>query len=144
MIPPTLFLICIVLMISVKSLITVKEVFSAPYNYFGIVLILSGLVMTIVVRKQFDSMKTEIHTFKNPDRLVTKGFFSITRNPIYLGFTLSLTGVWVLLGTILPIVGCLLFFLATNFWYIPYEEEVMEKTFKDEYIAYKAKVRRWI
>jgi len=100
--------------------------------------------MTIKVRKLFDKTDTEIHTFKRPRKLVTSGLFKISRNPIYLGFTISLLGVWVLLGTILPIVGCLIFIIVTNKYYIPYEENAMEKIFGTAYIDYKSKVRRWI
>lgn len=144
LIPPILFLICIVGMVLVRNIITIKKIIPEPYNYIGVVFIAIGLIFTIKVRKQFDKTDTEIHTFKKPRKLVTTGLFKVSRNPIYLGFTISLLGVWMLLGTLLPILGCLLFILITNYWYIPHEERIMEKTFGLEYEIYKSKVRRWI
>ncbi|WP_442974493.1 methyltransferase family protein [Salegentibacter sp. T436] len=63
---------------------------------------------------------------------------------MYLGFLISLLGVWVLLGTLIPILVCVLFILVTNYWYISFEEKEMEKQFGAEYRAYKSKVNRWI
>ncbi|MGW1453592.1 methyltransferase family protein [Salegentibacter agarivorans] len=76
--------------------------------------------------------------------MVTNGLFKFSRNPIYLGFLISLLGVWILLGTVLPILGCLLFILIINYWYISYEENEMEKQFGAEYREYKSRVNRWI
>ncbi len=143
-IPPFLFLSCIVIMIIIRNLVVIKEIVPRPFNYFGTVLIILGIVATILVRKEFEKNNTEIHTFKEPRKLVTHGLFKISRNPIYLGFAISLFGVWILLGTILPIIGCLLFITITNCYYIPFEERIMENTFGKEYKKYKAKVRKWI
>ena len=143
-IPPVLFLICIALMVGIRNVALIQKIIPEPYNYIGIALILIGLIITVNVRRQFDKLDTEIHTFKKPRRLVTNGLFKISRNPIYLGFVISLVGVWILLGTILPILGCLLFILITHYWYIPFEEHTMEKIFGSEYINYKLKVRRWL
>lgn len=143
-IPPFLFLACIAFMVSIHWLIPSFTIFATPYNYSGIGLIVLGLRMTITVSKRFSENETEIHTFKNPQKLVTNGLFRLSRNPIYLGFALSLTGVWVLLGSFLPICGCIFFVLITNTWYIPYEEKVMLQTFGNAYEKYKSKVRRWV
>lgn len=131
-------------MVLIRNLIVIKEIILKPFNYIGIVLLLLGIIITIIVRKRFEKIDTEIHTFKKPRKLVTNGLFKFSRNPIYLGFTISLLGIWILLGTILPIIGCLLFIVITNSYYIPYEERNMEHTFGNEYQKYKSKVRRWI
>lgn len=142
--PPFLFLFCIVIMVAIRNLVVIMEIVPNPFNYFGAVLIVLGIMLTIVVRKRFEKEDTEIHTFKNPRKLVTDGLFKISRNPIYLGFAISLFGVWILLGTILPIIGCLLFITITNYHYIPFEERTMESTFGNDYKNYKSKVRRWV
>lgn len=143
-IPPILFIFCIIIMVAIRNLFVVKDLVPSPLNYIGVPLILMGLIMTIVVRKKFERADTEIHTFKAPGKLITNGLFRISRNPIYLGFTVSLFGVWMLLGTLLPILGCTLFVIVTNYYYIPFEEQAMEKTFGKMYLEYKSKVRRWL
>lgn len=144
LIPPFLFLICILFMVTIRNLIVIKAIIPTPINYAGIALIIIGILITLRVRKGFEKIDTEIHTFKIPRKLVTNGLFKFSRNPIYIGFTISLIGVWILLGTALPIIGVLIFIVVTNNYYIPYEEQVMEKVFGNEYREYKSKVRRWI
>jgi protein-S-isoprenylcysteine O-methyltransferase Ste14 len=131
-------------MVAIRNLIVVKKIIPNPINYAGITLIIAGIFIAIIVRKGFEKIDTEIHTFKNPRKLVTNGLFKFSRNPIYLGFTISLIGVWILLGTILPIIGLLLFIIVINNYYIPYEEQIMKKVFGNEYEKYKSKVRRWL
>ena len=75
---------------------------------------------------------------------MTSGLFAYSRNPIYLGFTIALIGVAIVLGNLFALDGLLAFIFATNFWYIPFEEVAMENQFREDYLAYKKKVRRWL
>lgn len=143
-IPPVLFIFCILLMVGLNMLLPKIRFLQPPISYIGIILIIVGLAITVTIRKMFSRIDTEIHTFKKPRQLAQTGLFKISRNPIYLGFTISLIGIWVLTGNLIGIIGVLIFFLASNFWYIPYEEKVMEKEFGDEYRIYKSKARRWV
>jgi len=143
-IPPILFLLCILIIIGLRFLMPEQTFIKPPVTYSGVILIIAGFSITGRIRKSFDSVNTEIHTFKKPKKLVTDGLFKVSRNPIYLGFTISLIGVWLLAGNLVGLIGVLVFFLAANFWYIPYEEKVMEREFGDEYTVYKSRVRRWL
>ena len=76
--------------------------------------------------------------------LVTNGIYQYTRNPMYLGLALVLIGALVRIGN--PIGLC---FLVLFIWYmtrfqIKPEESILVQLFKDEYEAYRQKVRRWI
>lgn len=144
MIPPFLFLVSILTMVGLSYLLPLQILLTAPLTYLGILFLLIGLGMTVSVRRLFDQTNTEIHTFKRPRKLVTKGLFKYSRNPIYLGFSIALTGVGLLLGTLSPLFVVPFFVLITNYWYIPYEERMMEENFGVDYISYKQKVRRWI
>lgn len=143
-IPPVLFVLCTLLIVASKFLSPGHVVLSPPFSYMGFILIIMGLVVAIRIKKLFDKVDTEIHTFKIPRQLVKDGLFRFSRNPIYLGFTTSLVGIWLLIGNFIGLTGVIVFFLISNFWYIPYEEKAMEKEFGDEYRLYKSKVRRWI
>jgi len=63
---------------------------------------------------------------------------------MYLGGLIFHIGLSILIGNIISIINPILFFLIMDFICIPYEEEIMIKTFKDEYRSYKKKVRRWL
>lgn len=76
--------------------------------------------------------------------LATEGVFAVSRNPIYLGFLIVLTGTALLFqsaGILLsvPMVAVLLHVLV-----IRSEEEYLAERFGAEYEAYRKKVRRWI
>jgi protein-S-isoprenylcysteine O-methyltransferase Ste14 len=77
-------------------------------------------------------------------RLVVRGVYRYSRNPMYLGL-LCLLGAWAFfLSNLLAFVGLPLFVLAMNRLQIRPEEAAMLAQFGDEYRRYCEKVRRWI
>lgn len=143
-IPPFLFLFCIVFLIGLNHFLPIQQWILAPYNLLGTGLLALGLFMVISTSKRFGKIKTQIHTFKKPNKLVKDGLFQITRNPIYLGFTIALLGIAVLLGSATAFIPVVFFFCMSNFWYIPFEEKNMERIFGQDYRFYKRQVRRWL
>jgi len=76
--------------------------------------------------------------------LVTAGIYSFTRNPMYVGLTVLLFALAVLLSNVWLLLGPLFFVLyITRFQIIP-EERVMQAKFGSAFDAYKARVRRWL
>lgn len=115
-----------------------------PYNYGGIALVLFGFGIAGRGSRHFARVKTNINTFKNPDFLVTDGLFRYSRNPMYLGFLLLLLGAAIAFNTVYGLALPLAFFLAAQFWYIPFEEKRMKQTFGAGFDAYRQRTRRWI
>jgi protein-S-isoprenylcysteine O-methyltransferase Ste14 len=74
---------------------------------------------------------------------VTSGPFRFSRNPMYLGMLSWLIGLAVLLGSLIVFLFPILFFLLANFLVIPLEERDMKRIFKERFIEYKRRVRRW-
>jgi protein-S-isoprenylcysteine O-methyltransferase Ste14 len=116
---------------------TPASVVGVAFGSFGILLVGSALW---TLRSQ--------HTTYLPHRpataLVTSGPYRRFRNPIYLGEVLLLLygaqitqSIW-FVGAALLFVG-----LVTALQIIP-EERHLEATFGEEYLAYKARSRRWI
>ena len=77
-------------------------------------------------------------------KLVTGGPFAISRNPIYLGGTVSCLGVAFLfdLPWFLPLMIAATLFTMV-FLVLP-EERYLEALFGEEYRSYKESVRRWL
>jgi protein-S-isoprenylcysteine O-methyltransferase Ste14 len=76
--------------------------------------------------------------------LVTRGVYRHTRNPMYLGFLLTLLAWAVFLANPIAVLWVVAFALyITRFQIIP-EERVLASLFGAEYEAYKGKVRRWV
>jgi len=73
LIPPILFLICLILMGLLRWLWPVRIIFPFPCNLLGLVPILAGLFIGFWGVGQFRKAKTNIKPFKEPDVLVGDG-----------------------------------------------------------------------
>lgn len=144
LLPPTFVLIQLCLMVVLTVLVPVLGPPPLLVRAIGAPLVLLGLVLLVSGSQLFDRVGTNIKTFDDPDVLVTAGLFGRTRNPMYLGFALFLAGAALGLGSLTAWFGPAFFLIAANFWYIPFEETRMAKTFHVEYDAYRSEVRRWV
>jgi len=143
--PPILFLIFVVTMGATCWGIGSPHKLTHPFTLAGLPLILMGLGLSIVGKKLFQKMGTNVMTFEQPDVLVTQGVYRYSRNPMYLGFVVALFGSSLLMGaSISSFLLVALFFIITDRWYIRFEELEMTKKFGTEYQAYSNNVRRWI
>ena len=94
----------------------------------------------------FRRAKTTVNPMKpeNASSLVVSGVYRITRNPMYVGLLLMLVAWCVLLSAPWAIAGPVAFFLYIGKFQIAPEEQVMSQKFGTDYLAYKARVRRWL
>ena len=121
----------------------VLQLWVAPSRYVGIVPLLMGVVFLSYGSFRFIRIGTNLNTFVKPDILVTTGPFSVTRNPMYLGFLLVLIGNSVLWGSLTALAGPVIFFVVARQVYIPFEENRCREEFGEAYILYQKQVRRW-
>lgn len=94
--------------------------------------------------KLFQEKKTPIRPTDEPSTLVADGPFRFSRNPMYLGIILMLTGVAVWVGSLPMFLAPIAFFIVLSIVFIPHEEKTLERIFGDAYRDYKSKVRRWL
>jgi protein-S-isoprenylcysteine O-methyltransferase Ste14 len=110
----------------------------------GAVLVVAGGALFVSAVRAFRAAGTSVPGNRPTTVIVRSGPYRVTRNPIYLAFTLVQLGLasWVdslWLGvTLLPAVGLM------GGVVIPREERYLEARFPSEYAAYKASVRRWL
>ena len=143
-IPPVLTVCLLALMVWLHRAWAGGTVFPAALRPLGIALMTAGFLLIAVTGMQLLRHDTDIHTFGRPRKLLTSGTFTFSRNPIYLGFLVSLVGAWVYLGSWLAVVGPIVFFVVASTWYIPFEEDRLAEAFGADYLAYRARVGRWI
>jgi protein-S-isoprenylcysteine O-methyltransferase Ste14 len=143
LLPPKLVALLLIAMVLI-SLIAPWPELIWPLRVAGVLPFAIGLAINLQHAKIFDRIGTNIKTFGDPDTLVLSGAFSWTRNPMYLGFLLMLIGVGLALGSLAALGGPLLFFVAADRWYIPFEEKRLAATFGTDYDEYRDSVRRWI
>jgi protein-S-isoprenylcysteine O-methyltransferase Ste14 len=112
----------------------------------GIALAAAGVLIAIAGAREFRRAHTTVNPLK-PDTastLVTSGIFRFTRNPMYLGLLLVLTG-WAV-GVGHPFAAALVpvFLLYIGRLQIAPEERAIGSKFGAEFDAYRRSVRRWI
>ncbi len=82
---------------------------------------------------------------RKPDQaMITRGPFRLSRNPIYVCLGALLAGlgllfdIWWILVMLIPL------YLVIHYFVVLREEAYLERRFGEEYLRYKASVRRWI
>lgn len=76
--------------------------------------------------------------------LVTSGIYRRTRNPMYVGFLFFLLSLSAVLSNPWSLLVAAGFVLYMNRFQIVPEERALQSIFGDEYVGYKARVRRWL
>lgn len=110
----------------------------------GWLLVAAGLVLMLWTMWTFWRHKTTVNPYKAASALCTGGPFQFSRNPIYLGDWLILSGVALLLNSLWPMVFAPIIWALIRYGVIRHEEAHLEAKFGDAYREYKSRVRRWI
>ncbi len=76
--------------------------------------------------------------------LVVSGVYRYSRNPMYLGFFLTLCAWGLFLGSVYSLFFLPAFIIYMNRFQIVPEERFMQEKFGESYSEYNAAVRRWI
>ena len=143
-IPPIYLLTSLILMSVLNRYLPVKNIVTSPFNDSGIFVGLCGFALSASGAFSFKKAGTAIRPFETPAVLVTDGLYRYTRNPMYLGMILILTGTAIYLGSLTPWFVIPVLFLIIQEWFIKHEEPFLENIFGKEYLDYKSKIRRWI
>jgi protein-S-isoprenylcysteine O-methyltransferase Ste14 len=105
--------------------------FRPPLVYLASILIGLGLHLAVPLRKPTTA-------------IVTTGPYRLTRNPIYLAFSLLQLGLALLVGSWWLLATLVLAFALMHWIVVPREERYLEARFGNEYRRYKTSVRRWL
>ena len=142
--PPLIFLSAVLTGYAIHHILPLNFGDAGETLISGSVLMATGVVIVIVAALSFRRVKSHLEPWKPTSTIVTSGIFSVSRNPIYLalcianiGFGLIFNSWWVLLS---PIPAAILVYLIA----IRSEERYLARKFGDEYLEYKARVRRWL
>lgn len=144
-IPPDVYFIAtLALAIFFHKAFPIVRLLPWPWNLTGILPVVAGFLITLRVNSVLVKNKTATQPFKVPGTLLTSGLFRYSRNPLYLGMVMILTGTATLMGTLSPFVFPVLFVAFIDRTVIPVEERNLEEAFGARYLDYKALTRRWI
>lgn len=145
LLPPALFVLFAIAMGIICWGFEFTHTILFPYNMVGIPLLLGGIILAQASKNVFVTTGTNVHTFDDPDTMITEGFYRYSRNPMYLGFVIAIIGIAILYQGSLSSFGmAFLFFVITDRWYVRFEEDAMFKKFGAAYTSYTQRTRRWI
>ncbi len=103
-----------------------------------------GVVLNGWFLKMVRDADTPLRTDKPVPRLTTEGPFLYTRNPSYLALAVIYAGIAVLRNSLWAMLLLPLVVIVIQREVIGREERYLERTFGEEYLAYKERVRRWV
>ncbi len=142
--PPFVYLGSIALGLVLHLLWPVRLVPTPVSTPLGAMVTLLAVVLFVSAVRTFRAAGTPVPGNRPTTTIVRSGPYGVSRNPIYLAFSLLQLGLslWVnsiaLLITLIPAVALM------SFVVIPREERYLETRFPSEYLPYKASVRRWL
>ena len=142
--PPSYLLIAIILIVIFHFTLPVTTLIPPPWTLLGIIPLAAGIVINVSADQTFHEVNTAVCPFEASSVLVTCGPYRFTRNPMYLGFTLVLFGVSMILGSLTPYVVVIAFALLMDRKFIRMEERKLAVTFGMQWEGYKTFTRRWL
>jgi protein-S-isoprenylcysteine O-methyltransferase Ste14 len=142
--PPVVALIHIAIAYLLGWLIPLPLYVPNILRAFGFVLVVIGFLFGMGAFIEFRRARTTLNPHGSVSSLVSSGVYRFTRNPIYLGFLLMLIGIPLNAGNYWGILLSPIFVILLNRLAIEREEAYLEIKFKDQYTAYKSRVRRWL
>ncbi len=142
--PPLIYLLPLVLGLLLDRRTHVPFLPRGVSRIIGWPLVVVGALLGGWFRRTMRDADAPVRTDKPVPRLTTDGPFRYTRNPGYLSLAMIYAGIAVLRNAlwIILLLPAALFVIQREV--IGREERYLERTFGEEYVAYKARVRRWV
>ena len=141
--PPHYFVLSLALIIGI-GVLEGGNLLPSPWQYLGVLPIVIGVLIATQGSRLFAKAGTNIIPFTESSALVTTGVFAYSRNPMYTGMVLALAGTALIMNGLLAWLVLIAFTAIIRTMFIRNEEVLMEQTFGEDYLAYKADVRRWL
>lgn len=144
--PPLIALLCIALMWYIQGFYPLSWLNARWVMPVAILLALGGIAIASIGAAAFKRAHTTVNPLhpEQTSQLVTGGIYQYTRNPMYLGMALVLTGVALYLADLSAFLGVALFVRYIGRYQIGPEEVALLEKFGDEFATYQTQVRRWL
>lgn len=114
-------------------------------HYVGIAAVMAGFLIagSCIVRFTIEGKGT-LSPLDPTKRLVIRGLYKYSRNPMYVGMMLVLIGETVFWWSTAMAIYSALMFVVFNLFIFLHEEPRLRREFPGEYDDYTATVRRWV
>ena len=142
--PPLIYLLALLLGVLLDRRAHLPFLPLSVARGLGWPLIGGGAVLNMWFLRTIRDAEVPLRTDKPVPRLTTEGPFGYSRNPSYLALAMLYAGIAVLRNSLLAILLLPVVVYVIQREVIEREERYLERTFGEEYVNYKAQVRRWI
>jgi protein-S-isoprenylcysteine O-methyltransferase Ste14 len=115
-----------------------------PKAWIGAAVFAAAFALAVWAISTIRGAGTAVETVKPTTAIVADGPYRYTRNPIYLGMFLALTGLAIGFDSLWILAALIGFYLIIRYGVVAREEAYLERKFGDTYLGYKSRVRRWI
>ena len=142
--PPVIYLTFLVSGIVMDSPWTSGQLSTPSDMVAGAVVLAVAVVLSLYCVPRHHKEGSNIEPWKPTTKIFSDGIYGRSRNPIYLAMALLFAGIALAAGSTMALVYLIPCLLVIHFYVIAREESYLEQKFGDEYLDYKARVRRWI
>ena len=142
--PPLVYLLALLLGLLVDRKVQVPLLPHGMARVLGWPLVGGGMALAGWFVRTMRSADTTIRIDKPASGLVQHGPFRYSRNPGYVALALVYAGIAVLRNALWAILFLPLVVWVIEREVIEREERYLERTFGEDYLTYKTRVRRWV
>jgi protein-S-isoprenylcysteine O-methyltransferase Ste14 len=115
-----------------------------PTGWLGAIVFVLALALGVWAIVTMTRAGSNVPTNLPTTTIVESGPYRFTRNPIYLGMFLVLTGLAIAFDNLWLLIMLLPFALVIRYGVVAREEAYLERKFGDVYLDYRSRVRRWL
>jgi protein-S-isoprenylcysteine O-methyltransferase Ste14 len=142
--PPLTYLLALVAGLVLDKWFHVHFLARGVARVIGWPLVVGGVLLNGWFHSTMRRADTPIDPRKPVSNLTTEGPFRYTRNPAYLSLTMVYAGVALLRSALWALLLLPPVLLLIQRDQLEREERYLERAFGEEYLEYKARVRRWL
>ncbi len=142
--PPLFYLLPLVSGLLLNRKVHIPFLPQGVARTLGWPLVGGGLALSGWAIRTMRNAETTMRPDKPVSNLIQDGPFRYTRNPLYLSDAMIYAGIAVLRNSLWSILLLPVAMFVIQREVMEREERYLERTFGEEYLAYKARVRRWI
>ena len=148
--PPLVTALAVGIIIAADAFVPALSAFFPGQRIVGGAIAIAGVALVLWATARFRRSRTTIHPDRLDERagemttLITDGPFALSRNPIYLGMALLVTGTGLGTGSLVSpfVLALFVWFIQTR--QIEPEERVLRERFGAGFDGYAAHVNRWV
>ena len=144
--PPLLFgaALVVALLLHAMHPIRMLPAGNGPLRLAGAALVVLGLMLSIAVVRVFGRAGTQVSPYRRTTRFVSTGPYRYTRNPDYIGQTLTYAGIAMVANSWWPVFLLPVVLYLVQRGVVRREERYLEAKFGQEYRDYMTSVPRWV